>query len=71
MCIISKDIGINKEKEVLMLNVNVWIGVKTLYAIAKNKYDCQRGNTKGIIDVKEQIWFIKIFEAVGLILSGH
>ena len=26
----------------------------------KNKYDCQMWNTKGIIDVKEQIWLTDV-----------
>ena len=34
--------------------------VTNSYAIAKMKYACQRRNTKGIIDVIEEIWFTNI-----------
>ena len=30
--------------------------VKTSLAFANKKYDCQTQNTRGITDVKEQIW---------------
>ena len=37
------------------------------YAFAKVKYDHQIRNSKGIIDVKEQIWLTDVtFEAVSL-----
>ena len=32
--------------------------VETSKSFAKNKYDCQTWNTKGIIDMKEQIWLM-------------
>ena len=31
------------------------IAGKTSYAFAKNKYDCQTWNIKGILDVQEEI----------------
>ena len=35
------------------------------------KYDCQTLNTKGVIDVKEQIWLINVKYLRLSILHGH
>ena len=44
---------------------------KNQMGIFQNKYDCQTWNTKGIVDVKKQIWLIIIYWAVNLTLHGH
>ena len=38
----------------------LWLAVKTSYAFAKTKYDYQTRNTKGIINVKEQIYLTNV-----------
>ena len=43
---------------------------KLIRHLQKNKYDCPTWNTKGIIDVKKQIWLTKILEAVNLTFMG-
>ena len=44
---------------------------KNFKGIARNKYDSSKWNTKGIIDVKEQIWFTNVKYLKLSALYGH